>query len=445
MRLLWEYLHTSLWPVPLLMLLAAVALAEAMRLVDLRVAGTSALPPSWLYSGTGGDARNLLSTLASSIITIAGVVFSITVVALSLAANQFGSRLVRSYMLDLRTKLSLGFFLMTTVYCLLALRRISETMPAGQVPHATVTAGLLLSVLCLLVLVVFLHVVAKSIVADEVIRRVAAELDQSIEGLPAKAAATDRPPGDELLPVDFESEGVVLRAAAEGYVEQIHYERLAAHAARLGLVVRLDVAAGDYMCRQGWLGNAHPADRCSPAFLRAVADAVVIGPARTPVQDLAFSVRHLVDIALRALSPGVNDPNTALVVIDRLRGALARVLGKSLATRVFNGDDGRCCVVARRHSHADLLAAALRPIRDAAARQPLVIVAMLQALGKLAEHADDAAQRSAILHEAALIAEAGLLEQPAPSERAAIEAAQRQLADKLRLVQQRARDPARIA
>jgi uncharacterized membrane protein len=131
----------------------------------------------------------------------------------------------------------------------------------------------------------------------------------------------------------------------------------------------------------------------------------------------------------------VNDPNTALAVVDRVRGALARLLGKSLPTGIFCDRSGRCRLRARRHSHADVLAAALRPIRDAAARQPLVVVAMLQALAKLLEHARHPAHSRAVLLESSLIADAAMVQQPPESERLAIEQARRQVQDKLRLVQ----------
>ncbi len=185
--------------------------------------------------------------------------------------------------------------------------------------------------------------------------------------------------------------------------------------------MRLDVAAGDYACKGGWIGRVYPGDRCSNGLLETLSDAVVLGPERTPVQDLAYAVRHLVDIALRALSPGINDPNTALVVIDRVRGALARLLGKSLPTGVFHDEHGVCRLAGRRRSHADLVAAALHPIRDAADKQPLVMTGMLEALAKLAEHARADAHLQAIETHAQLILETALLNPMPDNERTALE------------------------
>ena len=436
-RSLGNRLASSLWPIPLAMFLAGIALVRLASGADALLAGNEALDSWWLRSGNGGDARDLLTTLATAIITMASVVLSMTVVTLSLGANQFGTRLVRTYMRDRLTKIAIGFFLLTIVFCLLALRTVSEAMEPRDVPRLTVTFALVLSIACTLLLVLFLHRVATSIVADEVIRRVSRELDRAIDDLPhaQTSAQADAREAEaiEPLPADFDARSGFLKSSQEGYIQEIDYEQLAAEAAQAGLVLRVDVAAGDYTCKDGWLGRVYPVDRCPPQLVQQLQSALLIGGERTPIQDLAYSMRHLVDVALRALSPGINDANTALVVIDRLRGALSRLLGKALPHGVFFDAAGKCVLRARRHTHGDILALALRPIRDAAARQPLVIVSMLQALGKLAEHAREPAHAEAILQEAALIAEVALHRQVSRSEKDAIEVAQQQVRDKLAL------------
>lgn len=433
-----EHLRSSLWPVPVAMLLAAFVLLQCTRAVDAQLGAIDPRRMWWLHSGNGDDARNLLSTLATSIITIASLVFSITIVALSLAANQFGSRLIRAYMRDVRTKLSLGFFLLTVVFCLLGLRLVSQDTPPAEVPHVTVTTALVLAVLCVLVLVFFLHVVARLMIADEVIRRVADELDQAIAALPRVNGDGDRrPPDAELLPADFDDRSRVFRSEEEGYVQEIRYEDLADFAAGRQLVLRVDVAAGDYMCRHGWIGRVYP-DGCGDELVQTVRQAVAIGPERTPVQDLEYPVRHLVDIALRALSPGINEANTALVVIDRVRGALARLLESELPSGVFRDAAGTCRVLGHRHTHRQIFAAALHPIRDAAAPQPLVLLSMLQALAKLTEHVRDPRHADLIMEEAQLVVETAGLHPMLQSEGRAIARAHELVDRRARAAQARA-------
>ncbi|WP_119153386.1 DUF2254 domain-containing protein [Caldimonas tepidiphila] len=420
----WEKLRTGLWVVPLAMLPLTILLHQGAGWIDRVAPDQAALRTWWLYSGSGDDARNLLSTLVAAIITMSSVVFSITVVTLSLAANQFGSRMVRIYMSDLRTKVALGLFTMTIVYCLLGLRAVQKDMPAAEVPHVTVTLGLLLGLTCVLALLLFLHVVARSIVADEVARRVAGELEDSIAQLrPLEPGRRREDAEDARLPHDFEARSVILASRDEGYVQAVDYEALAALAARHGVLLRLDFKPGEFMCRHGWLGAVHPGEAVDRAFGDAVQDRILIGRQRTPTQDLEFSIRHLIDIALRALSPGINDANTALMVIDRLRGALSRLMGKELAPCVYRDAAGEVRLVCRRSSHADILDAALHQIRQAAARQPAIVIRLLEALARIAEHVRLPEQRESLRHHARLIAAAGLREAQEPGDRTDIEEA----------------------
>lgn len=425
-----ESLRTAVWPIPLCMLLLAVVLFAAVLTLEERVP-RQMLEGLWLHSGDGDDARNLLSTLFTGIITISSVVFSITIVALSLAANQFGSRLIRTYMLDSRTKLALGLFAMTIVYCLLGLSLLEQDMTPAEVPHLMVTAGTLLGLVCVLALLFFLHRVARSMVADEVIRRASAELDESIAELaPLNAKATAQPPQD-LLPADFEQRSVLLTSDKEGYVEAVRYESLAAFAAQYGLVIRLDFRAGVFMHMKGWLGAVYPASAVTAEVLNVLRRCVLIGERRTPTQDLEFSMRHLVDIALRALSPGINDPNTALVVIDHLGGALSRLMERSLPGAVYRDEAMRVRVVGRANSYAGLFDAALFQIRQAAGAHPAVIINLLGTFGRIAEHTCLPEQREALLRHTQMIAAAGLRLAVEESDRADIQQAAEATREKL--------------
>ena len=238
-------------------------------MLDGAVGSGTALKTWWLNSGTGDDARNLLSTLVGALITMASVMFSITMVVLSLAANQFGSRLIRTYMADTRTKLAVGTFVMAIVYCLLVLRTVSKDMPASEVPHVAVTLGLALALLCILTLLLFLHVIARSIVADDVIRRVAYELEDNIDALPTLEADARRGQRKIRAPhVSGETE--IIKSRAEGYVQAIEYDALAKLATQHGLVIQLQCSAGAFMCKDGWLAAISPASGITPEIASSI-------------------------------------------------------------------------------------------------------------------------------------------------------------------------------
>ena len=157
---LWDSVRTSLWLIPSILIVAGVVLAAVMLQVDAGYGSEDRVRAWWINSGDGEDARNLLSTLLSAIITMASMAFSVTVVALTLAANSYGSRLIRIFRADLRTQAVLGTFAMTIVYCLIVLRSVHGKAPMAEVPHASVTVGSMLALICVLALLAFIQGVA---------------------------------------------------------------------------------------------------------------------------------------------------------------------------------------------------------------------------------------------------------------------------------------------
>lgn len=402
----WDRVRSGVWQLPVAMMVAGVLLFKLAMLLDARIGEREVLRALWLHSGTGDDARNLLSVLVSAMMTMATLVFSMTIVSLSVAASQFGSRLVRSYVRDTRTKVTLGIFAMTIMYLLLALRVVSGEMPAMAVPHVTVTLGLVLSVVCVMAMVVLLHMVAHAIVVDEVIRRVGADLEESIAAMPLKL---DEAPSSQLPALEpFPGTEHPLLAPSEGYVEAVRYEHMAKAAQEHDVFVSLQVMAGDFVARGDRLGSFHVAAQRDDVneLGQQLAASVLIGAERTPVQDLAFSMRHLVDVALRALSPAINDANTARVVIDRLRGALSRLFRKQLPSGRYADDKGVLRVVARRHSYVDHIGHALDPIRHSATTQPVVVITLLEALARLMTHTSDPAILRFMMEQAEITADA---------------------------------------
>ena len=416
----WDRIRSGVWQLPAGMMLAGVLLFKLAVYLDAWIGEAEVLRALWLHSGTGDDARNLLSVLVSAMMTMATLVFSLTLVSLSVAASQFGSRLVRSYVRDTKTKVTLGIFAMTIIYCLLALRVVSGEMSAQAVPHLTVTLGLVLSVISVMAMVALLHMVAHAIVVDEVIRRVGADLEKSIAAMPLKGDDGNSPqlPALEAFP----GSEYPLLAGSEGYIEAIRYEYLAKCLQDEDAFVSLDVMAGDFVAKGDRLGTFH-----APAAAKEAADlgprlaaCVLIGAERTPVQDLAFSIRHLVDVALRALSPGINDANTARVVIDRLRGALSRLFRRQLPSGRYADARGVVRVVGRQHTYVDHVAHALDSIRHSATAQPVVVVTLLEALAKLMAHTNDPAVLRFLVEQAEITAAAS---DGAPHDLAAIQRA----------------------
>ncbi|HEV7255878.1 MAG TPA: DUF2254 domain-containing protein [Mesorhizobium sp.] len=354
----WDYIRTSLWFVPSLMFVVGVLLAVAMLWMDPALGSEDQAWGWWINSGNGEDARNLLSTLLAGTIGMASMAFSVTVVALSLAANTYGPRLIRIFRADLRTQLALGMFVMVIVYCLIVLRTVKGQAPMPEVPHVAVTVGTELALLAVLALLVFIQGVARLIAADEVVSRVRKELDAAVLDLPSCkepepiAAASDR------MLREIDQHGARIRLPREGYVQAVDYEGMTMWAEQNGCVLGLKFTAGDFVVEGDHRVLVHPPPGDHTKARADLDKFIVSGNERTPIQDLEFAIRHLVEIALRALSPGINDPFTAKTVIDRLRGALSRLMGRRLPSAVVTDKAGHVRLIRPATSHGRVLDAA---------------------------------------------------------------------------------------
>jgi uncharacterized membrane protein len=398
LRASWDAVRTSLWLIPSIMFVLGVALA--VGLVGLTLSSAESRRwAAWIASGNGEDARNLISTLLTAVIAMASIAFSVTVVALSLAANTYGSRLIRIFRADQRTQVVLGVFVMTIVYLLLVLRSLRGAAPPGAVPEIAVGVGSLMALLSVLALLAFIQGVASLIAADEVVRRVRHELDAAVRELPLLQSSPD---DQSELPHDFGKHAAKIRLPREGYVQSVEYSKIVQWAEEHRSVVLLDFRPGDFVVEGDCKVMIAPAPPDPRAARKAIDRFIVSGERRTPTQDLEFALRHLVEVAVRALSPGINDPFTAMAVIDRLRGGLARLARRTLPPAVLTDREGAARVFRKVTNFPGAVDAAFNQIRQAASGNPSVLIHMLKAIEALAEHCRTQEQFQAFLRHAEL-------------------------------------------
>jgi uncharacterized membrane protein len=412
-----DSIRSSLWFWPVLMTSMAVALAQAAILLDqsgwierqrhlARV--SDAFGAVWLFGAGVDGARSLLATIAGSMISIAATVFSITIVALSLAAGQMGPRLLRTFMRDRGTQLSLGMFIATFAFCIVVLGVVNASGAAPFVPKASVTAALALALISLAVLIYFIHHVATSIQAPEVIAVVGAELDRCVEELfPQQIGSEPRgdvEAGPVALPAMVATAGAAVRARASGYVQQIDAEALVDIANRADIVIGIERRPGDHVIGGTTIARIWPVDKCTDDLCGQVCETIVLGAVRTPLQDVKFLINQLVEIAQRALSPGINDPSTAEACIDRLGVALGHLTQRRMPSSVRVDASGRPrVIVARVDSFKTLLDAALDPIRHYSASCVQVSVSLARLLADLAQLVHHDERRQALLEQAQMI------------------------------------------
>lgn len=376
----WEVVSSSLWFIPGIFIVGAVALAWISLSIELDVTDPGGAV-WWLHSGSAAQAFDLLSSLLTSVITMATLVVSITMVVLTLAAGQLGPRLIRRFMADRYTQLILGFFLATIVYLLLVLRLVNDSADEGSIPHVAVTLGSALMLVCVFLLLLFVHHLARSIIADTVVQRVGDDLDAAFAAmLPEADEATAKagiptPPGDAAL----------LRMPRGGYVQAIDYPGLVACARDAGAVIVFDFRPGHHLLPNGTHGQVYPASAFSEDLRTRIAAYVVIGRHRTAAHDMEFAIRQLVEVAVRALSPGINDPFTAIAVIDRLGLSIASAMQCGAAKEVWCDEEGTARVSSKSATFNGMLDAAFNQIRQAGSGHPAVLIRILATLAQLAE------------------------------------------------------------
>ena len=411
-------MRERLWIVPILISCLALALAYASIHLGASIisATVSEGELRWLFSGDASTARGLLSSLLSGLMTMTSLVISVTFVILTLAANQRGPRLISTFLGDRQIQVVLGLFLGTILYVLVVLGSLDEAQGSTGVPRLAVTAVGVLTILCLFALLFYLDKVARSIIADNVVERVSRHLRQSIRDmLPEASAEIARDQHAMTLP-----EVGTVSLGTTGYVQVIDYEELVSVARRSEAVFLVNVRAGHFVLDHGTHVAVHagrPVDAIDADGIRA---AFVVGAERSPAQDLEYNIRQLVEIALRALSPGINDPFTAIAVLDRLGVALEDIFMRALPSTVLRDEDDQIRVMANRYDTAGLTDAAFNAIRQAGRGIPALLIRMADVLGQLAPSLKGEAERDAVLQHLGSLAETAREAALAPSDRQAV-------------------------
>jgi uncharacterized membrane protein len=413
-----EALRTNLWVVPTVEVIAAVALYFATHAIDKAAYSGSLTLPSWMEFGTADAARQILTTLAAAVITVVGVVFSITIVTLTLASTQFGPRMLRNFIRDRGTQFTLGTFVATFVYATLVLISIGPASPGRDfVPHLSITVAVGLVTLSMAVLIYFIHHIAMSIQLPQVIASIAKDLSRAIdaESSQDEVALEAGPSLSELLRRMDEGGGEV-PAPSSGYLQFVQHETLIGLAAEKGAVIRLLHRPGHFVVSGHPLATVWPAS-ASEGVSRALRVAHITGPSRTLAQDLAFAVDQLVEIAIRALSPAVNDTFTALTCIDWLGESLCKVTARWRPLRVHRDSHGYVRVITAHVSYERLIERAFEKIRQAGRGMPAILIRQLEALAKIVDHTSSPEQRELLLAQAAMILRASEESVPEPSDR----------------------------
>lgn len=425
-RDIWTNVRDSFWAVPAVTVLAAVALALVLIEMD-QVLGPRVLHawPRVFGAGAAGS-RGMLSAIAGSMITVAGVVFSITIVALSLASSQYTSRVLRNFMRDRTNQLVLGVFVGIFAYCLVVLRTIRGGDEGAFVPGVAVLFAVVLAFIGIGVLIFFIHHIGTSIQASHIIAAVARETLAAVDALFPGAAGAPADEDDEIAPKPEPDARHRVPSLRTGYVQRVRLDALLELARARETTVRVERQVGEFVMEGAALASLPAAAAADRDAVRQINAAYTIDRQRTVDQDPACGIRQLVDVALKGLSPGVNDVTTAMMCVDYLTAILVRLGGRRLQTP---SRDAR--VIARSPTYAEFVAGSFDQIRQNAEGNVAMLQHLLDSLQDLSDATADPSRRRALARQLEAVTEVIARSVASPRERDALESCARRVANAL--------------
>jgi uncharacterized membrane protein len=424
--------NVNLWIVPLRMSLAAVLLFAITMVPDMLAAYHVIHIPDWFSMGGIDDARAILSSMMGCVSTVLALIFSVALLVLSMVANLFGPRLLYRFVQDWVTQTCIGIFMGAFIYVFLVFLVTHQDQHSTFIPQVSLITSWFLVLGAFAFLVFYSHRVAELIQNPDAIGRIVDDLRRAADivckedrGEPGRhlAAADD-------ASADRSQDGAEVLSRRSGYLQTIDHRRLVRVASEAGACIRMAFRPGQFVLEGEVLAVVSPAG-AQPGLTPQVQDGVDLGRHRVLSQDLEFGIAQIVEIAIRALSPAVNDTFTGVASVDLLGEALAILAGTRQIGGNWYGPDGELRLQVPALLLPRLVKQSFDQIRQAAADNPAVLIRLLSTLGRLSSRVRTAEDRSALLQQAAAVWETANSRPPVTMDREDIEAAWRKCSQAL--------------
>lgn len=327
--------------------------------------------------------RSMVNTIAGSMITVTSIAFSITIVTLTVASSQFGPRLIRNFMDDTGTQVVLGTFIANFSYCIVFVYILSLQSSEDNPLLLSTMWCLLATLFSVVVLIYFIHHVARSIQADNVIDDVYGELCSVIAELEEQVQDTDKAlPQPDWIKQQYPSKQDI-PSDKSGYLQLLDRQSLCQLAEEHDVMIQFSLSPGDMLAKGTVIATLYSKDRVADSLLEKINDLYICGSSRTPIQDPEYAIHQMVEIAVRALSPSMNDPYTAITCVDKLSVTLCRFADLKLHDGYYYDKQQQPRLICKTYDFESLANASFDQIRQYGVTSVAVTLRLLESLTRL--------------------------------------------------------------
>jgi uncharacterized membrane protein len=396
----WDRLKVSLWFVPAVMALAAFFLSLLLGWLDSIVPNELLNNSKLIIAGSPSEIRAAMMEIAGTILATAGVVFSLLTLPLSTVAAQYGSRLLRVFMRDRTTQFVLGIFVASFCYALAVALSIPLDAPQEEMPQISATFGFYLMLVTFASLILLIQHISIMLQAPNIAAAAAKDLNVAIQvEIPDVDNKSQKRSEALIISGLVDAEAYPFQGSRKGYIQFVDPEIIVNLAKEEDLVIRLIRKPGHFIGLGETVALVWPAAHVDAAVKKNLKRAVQIGDQRTPNQDIEYAVNQLVEISVRAMSPAINDPFTAITCLDHLADALASYMRSGEASPNFYDQDGKLRMFYEPTTMAQLLSAAFDQLRHCSCDNATVLLQMLKTIEKIGRMANtDEARRELLRH-----------------------------------------------
>jgi len=406
----WKELGATFWFLPVLIISFSVLLAFSLVYLDNSITISREGWIRFFLVESSDSARSILSTISSAMMGVAGTVFSITLVVLTLASSQFGPRLIKNFMYVRLNQVVLGLYISTYLYCLLVLNSISDSDGYIFIPSISILVAIIVAVINIVLLIIFIHQIAISIQADKVVSDISESMFKQVETLfPEKMGeGTENEENvDTIAAVSGYQNRTSIKSPKSGYLQYVDGEDLLKIITKHDALLELYYRPGKHLVEGAEIGLLYSNDKWEEKEFEKIINLFVIGKTKTSQQDLEFSIQQMVEIAARALSTGVNDPYTAMTCIDNLTSIMCYLAEAKFPSKYRYDEDGNLRIIADTIDFEGVLDTAFNQIRQFSEDSPAVIIRMMEALTTIQKFTRKESHKKAVTRHAEMVFSSG--------------------------------------